>query len=190
MLDNAKVSVQGFLEIKDVETGIVLLKAKNSPHPENMALALARSLANKSEGPIQFMAFGSGGTSVNGVGVVSYLPKNLTGINASLYNQTYQKIIDDNNPSNSDPLQNFMRISHVNGNLFTDITCVCTLGFGEPAGQSALDDSTNLSEDFVFDELGLISYSGQLLTHVIFSPIQKSSNRVFEIRYTIRITLV
>ena len=41
--------------------------------------------------------------------------------------------------------------------------------------------------EFVFDELGLISESGKLLTHVIFSPVQKSLNRLIQIDYTVRI---
>jgi hypothetical protein len=58
------------------------------------------------------------------------------------------------------------------------------------------DNSQDLSGDFVFDELGLFGYvtgaSGlgaglPLLTHVIFSPVQKSLNRLIQIEYTVRI---
>jgi hypothetical protein len=67
------------------------------------------------------------------------------------------------------------------------------LDFGEPSGQLAFDTGTNLSNDFIFDELGLKAYStdgansGPLLTHVIFHPVQKSLNRLIQIDYTIRI---
>ena len=45
----------------------------------------------------------------------------------------------------------------------------------------------------MFDELGLKAYSpagpglGDLLTHVIFHPVQKSLNRLIQIDYTVRI---
>ena len=50
--------------------------------------------------------------------------------------------------------------------------------------------------DFVFDELGLFGYvpganglgAGlPLLTHVIFSPVQKALNRLIQIEYTVRV---
>ena len=41
-----------------------------------------------------------------------------------------------------------------------------------PNGQDAVDNATNTEGNFVFDELGLVSYNdqgtGNLLTHVIF----------------------
>jgi len=67
----------------------------------------------------------------------------------------------------------------------------CLLDYGEPSGQSAFDNTTNNNGDFVFDELGLKSFSStgnsQLLTHVIFHPVQKSLNRLIQIDYTVRI---
>ena len=48
-----------------------------------------------------------------------------------------------------------------------------------------------MESDFIFDELGLRSYSadgtGKLLTHVVFHPVQKSLNRLLQIDYTIRV---
>jgi hypothetical protein len=65
------------------------------------------------------------------------------------------------------------------------------LDYGEPDGQEAFDNSVDMSGNFVFDELGLVSFSpsgtGKLLTHVIFHPVQKSLNRLLQIDYTIRI---
>ena len=58
-------------------------------------------------------------------------------------------------------------------------------------GQDAIDTSSNNESTFVFDELGLKSYSAtgqsKLLTHVIFHPVQKSLNRLIQIDYTVRI---
>jgi hypothetical protein len=67
----------------------------------------------------------------------------------------------------------------------------CLLDYGEPNGQSAFDNSNDNENSFVFDELGLKSYSStgnsKLLTHVIFHPVQKSLNRLIQIDYTVRI---
>jgi hypothetical protein len=67
------------------------------------------------------------------------------------------------------------------------------LDFGEPSDQLAFDNATNSQNSYVFDELGLKSFSaegpnqGMLLTHVIFHPVQKSLNRLIQIDYTVRI---
>jgi hypothetical protein len=59
--------------------------------------------------------------------------------------------------------------------------------------QEAFDNSVDMNGEFVFDELGLKSYStsgpntGLLLTHVIFHPVQKSLNRLIQVDYTIRV---
>jgi hypothetical protein len=69
----------------------------------------------------------------------------------------------------------------------------CLLDYGEPSGQAVFDNSQDLSGQYVFDELGLKGYdlntqsTGKLLTHVIFSPVQKSLNRLIQIDYTVRI---
>jgi hypothetical protein len=67
----------------------------------------------------------------------------------------------------------------------------CILDYSEPDGQEAFDNSQDLDSNFVFDELGLKSYSssgnGKLLTHVVFHPVQKSLNRLLQIDYTVRI---
>jgi hypothetical protein len=65
------------------------------------------------------------------------------------------------------------------------------LDYGEPNGQQAFDTAASQNESYVFDELGLKSYSpngtGRLLTHVIFHPVQKSLNRLIQIDYTVRV---
>ena len=113
------------------------------------------------------------------------------GINTSLYNQTYNKVVDQNSANNADSVRNKMEIRHVSGATYSDIIVSCVLDYGEPDGQQAFDNSVDMNGNFVFDELGLKSYNpngdGKLLTHVIFHPVQKSLNRLLQIDYTIRI---
>jgi hypothetical protein len=137
------------------------------------------------------MVFGNGGTAVDSTGLISYLTPNTVGINTGLYNQTYQKVIDQNSVENTDPTRNKMEIRHISGATYTDIVISCFLDYGEPEGQEAFDNSRDMDGNFVFDELGLRSFNpdgnGKLLTHVIFHPVQKSLNRLLQIDYTIRI---
>jgi hypothetical protein len=142
------------------------------------------------------MAFGNGGASVDDTGVITYLPPNTTGQNAALYNETYVKIVDDTSVFNLDPTRNKMSVSHTAGRVYSDILVQCLLDYGEPSGQDAFDNSTQLNGEYVFDELGLLAYYGtdndgnvitRLLTHVIFHPVQKSLNRQIQIDYTVRI---
>lgn len=190
------LKVEGFLKIHDPSNGEVFLDKKNAIHYENISEAMALTLSNKGYGGILYMAFGNGGSSVDTTGVIAYLPTNTTGQNSSLYNQTYEKIVDDTIISNTAPLVNKMSVNHVNGNVYTDILVQCLLDYGEPSTQSAFDNGTQLNGDFVFDELGLLANYGvdslgetvtKLLTHVVFHPIQKSLNRQIQIDYTIRI---
>jgi hypothetical protein len=89
-----------------------------------------------------------------------------------------------------------MTVNHTPGLKYTDIVVGCLLDYGEPSGQAVFDNSQNLNGDFVFDELGLFGYvpganglgAGlPLLTHVIFSPVQKALNRLIQIEYTVRV---
>ena len=138
------------------------------------------------------MAFCNGGTSVDPTGIIKYLTTNSNGANASLYNQTYYKVVDDSSSLNNDPGRNKLTVSHVSGNIYTDVVVSCLLDYGEPSGQQAFDNTSNFNETYTFDELGLKSWvgtvnTGKLLTHVVFHPVQKSLNRLIQIDYTIRI---
>ena len=156
-----------------------------------MSVALAESVANQGQGFINSMSFGNGGTSVDPTGIITYLTPNSTGTNATLYNQTYTKIVDDRSVSNLDPQRNKIETRHVNGTNYTDVVVTCLLDYGEPNGQDAVDGASASDSLYVFDELGLVSYSpsgtGKLLTHVIFHPVQKSLNRLIQIDYTVRV---
>jgi hypothetical protein len=183
---------EGFVKITDVTTGDILVDKKNAIHYENMSVAMANCLANRTTGFIEEMHFGNGASAVDPTGVITYLPPNSTGIGADLYNKTYYKVVNDRSSLNTNPVKNKMEIRHVSGTVYSDILITCLLDYGEPTGQSAFDNTTDFNSEFVFDELGLKSWEGsagqgKLLTHVVFHPIQKSLNRLIQIDYTIRI---
>jgi len=187
MFDKNGVMIQGHIKIFDPVTGEVLQDKSNAIHYENMSEALAQSIANKGTGVIESMAFGNGATAVDTTGIITYLPPNTTGQNAELYNETYSKIVDNTNVLNTDPARNYIEVRHTPGTIYTDLFISCLLDYAEPTGQQSFDNSSTMQGDYVFDELGLISSSGKLLTHVVFHPVQKSLNRLIQIDYTIRI---
>jgi hypothetical protein len=189
--DVTGVHIEGHIKIHNPDTGEVFIDKRNAIHYENISIALAQSLANSGQGFIYEMAFGNGGTAVDPTGIVTYLTPNSTGSNASLYNQTYSKVVDDRSSNNTDPTRNFIETRHVTGTNYTDVFVTCLLDYGEPSGQQAFDNSNDNSGLYIFDELGLKSYSSTgnslLLTHVVFHPVQKSLNRLIQIDYTVRI---
>ena len=191
MQDTNGVLVQGHIKIFDPESQKVYIDKRNAIHYENMSIALAESLSNAGQGFIYEMSFGNGGTSVDPTGIITYLTPNSTGTNASLYNQTYTKVVDDRSVNNTDPARNKLETRHVSGTNYTDIVVSCLLDYGEPNGQDAFDTASATDSPYVFDELGLRSYStagtGRLMTHVIFHPVQKSLNRLIQIDYTVRV---
>jgi len=167
MINNIKeengVMLQGHIKITDANTGEVIVDKRNAIHYENMSISLAESLANAGQGTVYQMTFGNGGTSIDPTGIITYLTPNSTGTNASLYNQTFIKVVDDRSVNNTDPARNKIESRHVSGTNYTDIVVSCLLDYGEPSGQ------------------------GRLLTHVIFHPVQKSLNRLIQIDYTVRV---
>lgn len=190
--DVTNSNITGHIKIWNPETKEVFVDKYNAIHYENMSEALAMSIGNKDTGFIHEMHFGNGGTSVDPTGIISYLPANSSGSNADLYNKTYYKVVDDTSILNTDPTRNKISIRHTTGQNFTDILVTCLLDYGEPSGQTAFDNSENLDGEYVFDELGLKSWTGEvgqgkLLTHVVFHPVQKSLNRLIQIDYTVRI---
>ena len=182
---------EGHIKIFDPTTKEVFIDKRNAIHYENMSVAMVQSLSNQGQGTVYQMVFGTGGTTVDPTGLITYLTPNTIGVNSSLYNQTYSKIVDQNSTDNIDPVRNKMEVRHISGATYSDILITCLLDYGEPLDQEAFDNSVDMSGNFVFDELGLKSYNpngeGKLLTHVVFHPVQKSLNRLLQIDYTIRV---
>lgn len=192
--ENTGIHIEGHIKIWDPESGSVYINKRNAIHYENMSIALANSLTNNGNGFVYEMVFGNGGTTVDPTGIITYLTPNSTGSNASLYNQTYNKVVNQNSSNNTDPSRNYIEVRHVTGTNYSDIfvTCLLDYGDGNSSGQLAFDNATDNDSSFVFDELGLKGYtdtsaSGLLLTHVVFHPVQKSLNRLIQIDYTVRI---
>lgn len=183
---------EGHIKIYDPTTNEIFIDKRNAIHYENMSVAMVNSLSNQGQGTIYAMIFGSGGTVVDPTGLITYLTPNTIGVNASLYNQTYRKVIDQNATENQDPIRNKMEVRHISGATYSDIIVSCLLDYGEPINQEAFDNSVDMNGEFVFDELGLQSLGpdntvGKLLTHVVFHPVQKSLNRLLQIDNTIRV---
>ena len=195
--DVGGIYVRGHIKIHDPETGEVFVDKSNAIHYENISEAIAYSLSHRDQQYFYEMHFGNGGSAVDSTGIITYLIPNTTSLNATLYNPTYSKIIDDTDADNPDPNNNKMQVRHVPGNVYSDIIISCLLDYGEPATQSVFDNSTTLNDTYTFDELGIkarsldgtsgLTGTGKLLTHVIFHPVQKSLNRLVQIDYTIRI---
>ena len=187
------IHIEVHIKIWDPESKTVYINKRNAIHYENISIALANSIANSGNGFVYEMAFGNGGTAIDPTGIITYLTPNSSGSNASLYNQTFQKVVNQNSVNNKDPSRNFIEVRHVTGTNYTDVfvTCLLDYGDGNTSGQQAFDNTTDANGSFVFDELGLKSYSASgtslLLTHVIFHPVQKSLNRLIQIDYTVRI---
>jgi hypothetical protein len=194
--DTIKHHITGHVLIKDSVTGEILVDKMNAINYENFSIALARTVANRPDSWIQEMVFGNGAAQVSETGTITYLPPNVVGQTAELYNQTYYKVINDQSPLNLNSAHNYIATSHIDSTTYTDVVVNCTLDLGEPAGQEAFDTATNINGAFVFNELGLRAFStngpntGRLLSHVVFSPVQKSLNRQIQVVYTIRIQTV
>jgi len=190
--DQTGIHIEGHIKIYDPESKEIFIDKRNAIHYENISVALAQSLADSGNGFVYQMAFGNGGTSIDPTGIITYLTPNTSGTNASLYNTTYAKVVNQNSSNNVDPTRNFIETRHTTGTNYTDLFVTCLLDYGENiTGQSAFDNVNNNSSPAVFDELGLVSYNsagtGLLLTHVIFHPVLKSLNRLIQIDYTVRI---
>jgi len=194
MKDETNMNVSGHILIRDKETGEELVNKRNAIHYGNLGALIAAGLQNQSNKIIHFMAFGNGGSSVDSSGTVLYKAPNTsesTEPTASLFNETFSKVVSSTS-ANNDTANNKIELS--SGTNYTDLKITCTLGLSEPSGQENFDTATNQNSNYIFDELGLKGFAtssdnAELLTHVIFHPVQKSLNRVIEVVYTVRIQL-
>lgn len=179
----------GKVFIHDIATGEQLLEKKNAIHPQNMARAIARALAGEDNGGIFKMVFGNGGTYINGLSQVVYKSPNTLGA-TGLYNQTYEVQVDERDSAT--PLTNSVVSVPSPAPAITSLAIVTArLGANEPSGQASSDDVTvDPESDYTFDEIGLMTSDGLLLSHLVFNPIEKTANRAFLITYSLTISAV
>lgn len=194
--ENESLRMRGILEVYDNTDpdDEKLVFKKNAIHQGNMVYHIAKSMVGQdstNSSAIGWFAFGDGGSEIANTGRVTYRPTNTTKMRnelAELYNRVYQKKIDDGGFK--------MVVSPVvHPTAVADIKIDLILGKGEPFGQMPMDNANQFSDRFVFDEIALYSNmpdidDAYLLTHVIFHPVQKSLNRSFHIKYTIRFEIV
>jgi len=189
IVDEAGLNVSGHILIRDKESGEELVNKRNAIHYGNMARVVALALSNADNEYINFIAYGSGGSTVDTSGKVIYKNPRVSesyDASGSLYNRTFQKSFTTQDDSN--------KIEVIQGASYSDLKITSTLAYNEPSGQELFDTSTDNEGDYVFDELGLFTNAtdindATMLTHVIFHPVQKSQNRIIEIVYTVRIQL-
>ena len=185
------IHVHGHVKITDKLTGEVLRDQDNAIHPQNMATVIARGLSHESNAWVYGMALGNGGTHINSSLDIVYLPPNTTGTSATLYNETYSQIIDGQNVSVSAG-DSVVSAASPSPAITSIVTCTMEITPDEPSGQATSDDiTTNPDSTYTFDELGLISQDSPplLLSHLIFSPVEKTANRSILITYTLTISV-
>ena len=83
-----------------------------------------------------------------------------------------------------------MTVSHVVGNVYSDILIHCTLEKNEPSEQNVLNNDNQIISEYTFSEVGLKNYKGDLITHICHYPISKTSNITLVFDYLIRIQIV
>lgn len=187
-IETPLIGIEGHIKIWDPESGEVLVRRRNAVNYENMSIAIANLLASEagstSTYEVSTMRFGNGGTSIDGLGAVTYKATNTNSSTGALYNQTFSQAVDESVTGSAD---NSVEASHTSPNTYSDVIVTCTLDYATPSGQDTLDTATNMDGTYVFDELALYTANNDLLTHVIFHPVQKSANRKIQVVYTLRI---
>jgi len=191
------LSVVGHIKIEDADTGEVFVSKRNAINPEVVSIALANLMADTQTtdglpSSIMELALGGGGVDVSINGSLTYKSTNTTGIGRSLYNETYSKVVNTK-VGDVGYADNNIVVTHIPNTLYTDLVINCTLDYSEPSGQEATaNGNKNYTRDtwtYVFDEIGLRTQSGELLTHVIFHPVNKAADRKIRIIYTVRLTV-
>lgn len=219
MEDSIQLKVTGHLNIKDKDTGEIIVDKDNAVHYGNISTQIALAMTGAPTSFINYLAFGDGAASINQAGIIIYRSPNI-GINknsnATLYGTKLVAHLE-NNAEAVTLNTGDVTVPGIDIINFEDIVIVIDL----PATgtlvntQPTLAEGAGVSEDFVFNEIGLFSgkefepaldfsdltaanisvnaftsdETVRMLTHVIFHPVQKAANRTFTITYTLRIQM-
>jgi hypothetical protein len=119
------------------------------------------------------------------------LSPNTTGTAATLYNQTYEEVIDSHDVSVA-PGNSVISAPSPVPAITSIVTCTLELAPNEPAGQAGSDNVTTDPDSlYTFDELALFTNDQPplMMSHLIFSPVEKTANRSILITYTLTISV-
>jgi hypothetical protein len=198
------VKITTHIVITDADTGEVLREGENAIHQENMSQVLATALARGANSFISEMHFGKGASVTAIDGSISYRTPNVFGSNSELYNPTYFTVVDAQDLNNPDSANNNLTVTHTTGTTYSSTVVTATLDYDDPVASDSVFNIVNSTEDslnattsvdgeMVFDEIALKTKgtaglnSGNLLTHFIFHPVEKSHNQRIQIVYTLKV---
>lgn len=189
-LSNLRIKIKGHVLIRDKFTHEVLLDTENAIHTKNMALALVKGLTKLDTNNcfIHSMKFGNGGTLDNQTSGYTLKSPNVDNPNATLYNQTYEEIL---NPSSAG-YETGNYITYQNDpDVFPVIVCVAEISSSQPSSQLGAEATveSNMNNEFAFDELGLFTKDGKMLSHVTFPPRLKTAGKQQIVTYTLTLLL-
>ncbi len=203
MKHSMNVKVEGHVKIIDTKTNEVLRDEYNAIHPGNMAIAIARGLANSPNGDsyIYKLKLGNQGTYINSSQEIEFRPPNVLGMDADLYNPTYVEVVDEEDSA----VGSGNSVVHIATPASTETRVVITAvisaneAINNPTDGGDGDAQLDPEGQFFFDELGLFTRetTGTLLegadelmlSHLIFSPIEHTGNRELTIVYSLLISV-
>jgi hypothetical protein len=208
-MENIKLNTSVSTNVKILVDGQVAVDKSNAIHPANMTTVIARGLSNADKHQIFKIKFGNQGTFVNPDQQIIFKPPITTGATADLYNPTYVEIVDDSNANVGSG--NSVTFTQIPNSTSTRVIVTCELSANEANNRATdtadssttdrLDGLTDVGTEsqYFFDELGIFSegvgtdqlndVDELMLTHLIFSPLEKTASRQIIIVYTLTITV-
>lgn len=167
MIDNFKFDIKGHLKIKDLNTGDMIVDKPNAIHYGNISTKLAEAFIGKPSSFITYMAFGNGGVTIDGTGIISYKTPNVDSTKvptAQLYNTTFIYEITNYNSDGQTDLNRETNVGNGIGS-FEDIEIRLVLDKDIPDTQMLIDQGNVVNDEsefanteYVFNEIAL--YTG------------------------------